>query len=985
MKEVLSQFDLPAIEKNITDFWEKNQIVQKYLKRNEKSKRRFSFLDGPITANNPMGVHHGWGRTLKDLYQRYKNMRGFKERFQNGFDNQGLWVEVEVEKKLGFKNKKDIEAFGIDKFVQLCKEHTLSFAKIQTEQSKRLGYFMDWDNSYYTLSDENNYAIWHFLKICWQNKWLYKGEDVVHWCPRCGTAISQHETLTGDYADLTHKAVYVKYPILGKDKEFFLVWTTTPWTLPANAAVAVNPEINYIKVKMANGEVLILAKSRQQVLGQDFKVLEEISGKDLLGLKYIGPYDDLEIVKKSLKEHLLVAWKEGVLESEGTGLVHMSPGSGPEDYDLAKKIGLPVFPVLDESGNYITGYNDLTGKKAAQIAPVIIEDLQKKGFLFKAEDFTHRYPLCWRCKTELLFRLVDEWYISMEELRGRMMKITGEIRWIPEFGKKLEMDWLKNMEDWLISKKRYWGLCLPIWECETCHYFEVVGSKKELQEKAISGWQEFEGHSPHRPWVDKVQIKCSQCQKPISRIKDVGNPWLDAGIISFSTLKYFSDKNYWQQWFPADLVLECFPGQFKNWFYSLLAMSAGLENTKPFKTLLGHALVRDEKGKEMHKSSGNAIEFNEGAKIMGADLMRWLYVRQSPELNLNFGFSLAKKIKKEFLLIFWNCYKFFVDYVSLDGISPKEIAVSQKDGPGVLDQWILSRLNTLIKLATNRLDDFDHSTAILAIEDFVINDFSTWYIRRSRDRVGPGALDHQDKLRFYQTSYRVLTVLLKLMAPFVPFLTEEIYQNLVEVDKKDSLHLEDWPEFEPKLIKPDLEEKMVLVRQVCGFGHAIRKEAGIKNRQPLRKLKFKNEKLKTKTINDELKQLIAAELNVKEVEITDKITDNDNERWAVKAEGEITVSLNKEISEDLRKEGLVREVVRTIQEMRKKQGLKPQNQIQVSYWATGALKNALSENQEKVVCEVIATDFSFQDQDKITNGQELILDGERIIISITKI
>jgi len=345
-KEVSSKVNFPDLEKRIIGFWEENKVLEKYLKKNEKSSKKFSFLDGPITANNPMGVHHAWGRTLKDFYQRYKSMKGFKERFQNGFDNQGLWVEVEVEKKLGFKTKKDIETFGIDKFVDKCKEHTLHFAKVQTEQSKRLGYFMDWENSYYTLSDENNYAIWHFLKTCHEKGWLYKGKDVVPWCPRCGTAISQHETLTGDYAELTHKAVYLKYPVLGK-KEYLLVWTTTPWTLLANVAIAVNPEITYVRVKTEDG-ILILAKTRINVIKGDYQILEELPGSKLLGFKYTGPYDELEIVKKSLTNHPVVSWKEGVIETEGTGLVHMSPGSGPEDYDLAKEIGLPVFPVLDE-------------------------------------------------------------------------------------------------------------------------------------------------------------------------------------------------------------------------------------------------------------------------------------------------------------------------------------------------------------------------------------------------------------------------------------------------------------------------------------------------------------------------------------------------------------------------------------------------------------------------------------------------------------
>ena len=975
-KEVSSKVNFPDLEKRIIGFWEENKVLEKYLKKNEKSSKKFSFLDGPITANNPMGVHHAWGRTLKDFYQRYKSMKGFKERFQNGFDNQGLWVEVEVEKKLGFKTKKDIETFGIDKFVDKCKEHTLHFAKVQTEQSKRLGYFMDWENSYYTLSDENNYAIWHFLKTCHEKGWLYKGKDVVPWCPRCGTAISQHETLTGDYAELTHKAVYLKYPVLGK-KEYLLVWTTTPWTLLANVAIAVNPEITYVRVKTEDG-ILILAKTRINVIKGDYQILEELPGSKLLGFKYTGPYDELEIVKKSLTEHLVVAWKEGVIETEGTGLVHMSPGSGPEDYDLAKEIGLPVFPVLDEAGQYLEGYAGFSGKKAVEIGPLVIEDLSKRDFVYKTEDFIHRYPLCWRCKTELVFRLVDEWYIRMDELRERMIEVAKKIKWIPEFGLKLELDWLKNMEDWLISKKRYWGLCLPIWECE-CGHFEVIGSKKELKERAIEGWPELEGKSPHRPWVDKIKIKCPQCQKLISRISDVGNPWLDAGIVSFSTLKYFEDKDYWQQWFPADLVLESFPGQFKNWFYSLLAMAAALENARPFKTLLGHALVRDEKGREMHKSWGNAIEFNEAAEKVGADTLRWLYLRQNPTFNLGFGWGLAESIQKQFLLIFWNCYKFFVDYAQLKFKTKEELtSLENKQSENILDKWIISRFYRLLKKIEDRIDNYDHSTAMLAIEDFVVNDFSTWYIRRSRNRIGPSATDGKDELDCYATIYQLIAALTKVLAPCLPFLTEEIWQNL---NAKDSIHVQDWPEMKEGSINTNLEEKMILVRQICSLGNAARKEAGIKTRQPLQKLKMQSEKLKT--IDEGLLSLIRDELNVKEIELVDAIKEELS--WITKTEGEMKVSLSTEITPALMQEGLLRDFMREIQEKRKKAGLKPQDKIIIYYQGAQNQSQFLEKNREKILKEVIASDLILAANEKFVPQDEVRLGQEKFLLRIEKV
>jgi len=978
-KEVPSKPNFPQLEEKILRFWRENKILEKYLQKNKNSTRRFSFLDGPITANNPMGVHHAWGRTLKDLYQRYKNMQGFCQRFQNGFDNQGLWVEVEVEKKLGFKSKKGIERYGIAEFVKKCKEHTLHFAKVQTEQSKRLGYFMDWGNDYYTMSDENNYAIWHFLKICHQKGWLYKGEDVVPWCPRCGTAISQHEILTGNYANVTHKAVYLKYPILGRKNEYLLVWTTTPWTLLANVAIAFNPKIQYVKVRLRNGDILILAKDRLEVIQEPYEVLEEFLGEKLASLKYKGAFHELPIVKENIKEYKVVPWKEEVTSEEGTGLVHVSTGSGPEDYDLGKAIDLPVFPVIDESGVYISGYGPYSGKKVQGISEEIFQSLREKGLLYRVEDFTHRYPLCWRCKTELLFRLVDEWYISMDELRYRMMEVAKKIRWIPEFGLKMELDWLKNMEDWLISKKRYWGLCLPIWECE-CGHFEVIGSKAELKEKAIEGWDEFEGHTPHRPWVDKVKIKCPKCGKKMSRIPDVGNPWLDAGIVSFSTLKYFEDKDYWKKWFPADLVLECFPGQFKNWFYSLIAMSTVLENAPPFKTVLGHALVRDEHGREMHKSWGNAIAFDEAAEKMGADVMRWMYCRQNPTINLNFGYGVAQKLKKQFLLILWNCYKFFVGYALCE---PKEIQEMIKCqgqlSENVLDRWILSRLNQLVKLATERLDDFDHSSVALAIEDFVVNDLSLWYIRRSRDRIGPTAQNKKDKLNCYQTLCRVFVILTKVLAPFMPFLSEEIWQNLVG---KESVHLTDWPKTYEELIDKDLEEKMELTRKICSLGHALRKRAGVKVRQPLAELKIKNQRSKIKD-DEELLNLIKDELNVKEVEFVEEIKPGQN--WIVEKEDGLEIALNIQITPQLKEEGMVREVIRHIQAMRKEAGLKPIHSI--SIWAGPESEGKfLLKYKDLILNQTIAKDFQLKErkENSFDLQKEIKIDGNTFWLAIKK-
>ncbi|MDP2873739.1 MAG: isoleucine--tRNA ligase [bacterium] len=933
---VIANPDFPAQERERLKWWEENGVLAKYLHRNDSSTKKFSFLDGPITANNPMGVHHAWGRTLKDLYQRFWNMQGYKERFQNGFDNQGLWVEVEVEKKLGFKTKKDIEAYGIDKFVEACKEHTQHFAQIQIQQSQRLGYFMDWGHDYYTMSEENNYAIWHFLKVCWERGWLYKGRDSVPWCPRCGTAISQHEILTEEYQELTHESVYLKFPIAGRDKEYLLVWTTTPWTIPANVAVAVHPDLEYAAWKCPGGETLWALASPpaglvSQLSDARCQLGRKVRGEKLVGWEYKGPFDDLPRVKKSSQEnpatwHTVVAAADLVTAEEGTGLVHIAPGAGTEDFRLGKEAKLATLAVIDESANYLDGLNQFTGQNAKDHPEVIFKALKEISdgqFLFAIQNYTHRYPVCWRCNTELVWRVVDEWYIGMDHgqdsLRQRLLKLPDQIRWVPEFGRERELDWLQHMEDWLISKKRYWGLTLPIWEC-SCGHFEVVGSLEELKERAVEGWEKFAGHTPHRPWVDDVKIKCPQCGKLASRILDVGNPWLDAGIVAYSTLKYFSDRQYWQEWFPVDLVLESFPGQFKNWFYSLLAMSAVLENRSPFKTLYGHENVVDEKGEEMHKSKGNAIWFDDAAEKIGVDVMRWLYATQSPVLKLRFGYRMADEVRRRFFLILWNCYKFFVESASSSNWTPEKGDLAK---PTVLDRWLLSRLASLVEKATSHLADYSHPEAAKAIEDFVIGDLSTWYIRRSRERVGPGATDETDKRMALSVMYKALTTIAKLLAIFTPFVAEEIYQNLVG---KDSVHLADWPEVEKGLIDLKLEEKMLAVRELAEEIHALRKVANLKVRQPLaRYYSFSDDKKKFLADEEELLAILRAEVNVEEILF---VKPKDVSKDFVVGENG---ALETKISEELKAKGQAREMMRSIQQLRKENGLAREVKVKVIY------------------------------------------------------
>ncbi len=1079
-KEVESTVDLPKLENRILKFWKDTKAFEKRVSLN-KGKRRWSFMDGPITANNPMGIHHAWGRTYKDQFQRYRAMKGFDLRYQNGFDCQGLWIEVEVERELGFKSKRDIEAYGIAEFVTKCKRRALRYAAIQVEQSIRLGYWMDWDDpsllreladrleknpeevmtvqgslgpvsgtvesiigrlgtpslggSYFTFSDENNYTIWAVLKKCHERGWIHKGRDVMPWCPRCSTALSQHEIVTEGYRELSHPGLTLRFPLRGRSKEALLVWTTTPWTLSSNVAAAVHPDMVYVKVRH-NDEILYLAKS---ALGHvftkaDYEVVEELMGMDMLDWIYDGPFDELPAEKelRAVDAHRIIPWEE-VSEVEGTGIVHIAPGCGKEDLELSRQFDLPAVAPLNEYGVLIEGFDWLTGTHVYDTAQPIIENLKAKGLLFKVEDYTHRYPVCWRCDSELVFRLVDEWFISMgkkldkpleqvseeekeKNLRYQIMEVTKQVRWIPDYGVQQELDWLRNMEDWMISKKRYWGLALPIWECHRCGNFTVMGSKEELKLQAVEGWKDFEGHTPHRPWIDAVKIKCSKCGAVISRIPDVGNPWLDAGIVSYSTLDYRHNKEYWKKWFPAELICESLPGQFRCWFYSMLAMSTILERRPSFRTCFGYGLVLDEKGQGMHKSSGNVIWFDDAADTIGADVMRWMYSTSKPESNILFSYSLAEKVKRRFLIPLWNVYSFFVTYANLDKWTPEESTAKYS----LLDRWVLSKLQTLVQEVTNHMEEYDVYGAATNLEQFV-DELSRWYVRRSRRRFWKSEAD-RDKKAGYATLYSCLTTVVKLLAPFLPFLAEEIYQNLVRPAKPagpGSVHHNDWPVADTSLIDRELMAAMDLAIKVCSLGRSARNKAGIKLRQPLSMTTIVAEKTMLERLQS-FKDLIKDELNVKELVLTPQKEELVNHEIRLRAdllgkkhgklfpklresvasmdasvllrklqkdqgvevrvgsniitlqpeevevlikpkegytlveEPGILVGVNMIVTEELRKEGLARDIVRRIQNQRKEAGFDIADQIITHYEAEPKLTEVFTTHGDYIASETLS-------------------------------
>jgi isoleucyl-tRNA synthetase len=856
-EKVDPKVDFAAQERKVLAFWEETKAFDK-LREINKGKPKWSFLDGPITANNPMGVHHAWGRTYKDVYQRYHAAIGRELRYQNGFDCQGLWVEVEVEKEHGFGCKKDIETYGIGKFVEECKARANKFAAIQTQQSKRLGYWMDWDNSYYTMSDDNNYAIWAFLKTCFEKGLIYKGIDVMPWCPRCGTGLSQMEMNEG-YREVPHTSVFVKFPLRERPGENLLIWTTTPWTLSSNVAAAVKEDMIYVKVKQGDAYFYVgkanLDNARSHPL-QDtdaskvpglmsiqamfknngsFEIVEEIPGKSLIGLTYDGPFDMLDGAVEAVPAHRVIGWDE-VTGSEGTGIVHIAPGCGAEDYHLGKELGLPQIAPLFEDGTFRPEFGFLAGRRFDEVTPDLINDLKQRGVLFTKEQYYHRYPHCWRCRSELVYRLVDEWFIRMD-WRDQIMESARQARWIPAWGLERELDWLRNMGDWMISKKRYWGLTLPIWECHACGHFEVLGGRDELKARAVSGWAEFEGHSPHRPWVDGVKIRCAQCgDEHVSRVKEVGNPWLDASIVSLSTMGYFSDRAYWEQWFPSEFVVEALPGQFRNWFYALLAVSTMMVGKSPFKVIKGHGLVLDDAGQPMHKSAGNAIDFDEAANTIGVDVMRWLYAAAQPERNVLFGPEHCDETRRAVILPLWNIYKFFADLACIDDFKPSE-HTSDVGERSTLDRWILSDLNKLIRGAHAAYSGFDVARFCSDTQRFIEN-LSAWYVRRSRRRFY-GKEWTPDKRAAFATLYEVLTTLNRLMAPVVPLITETIYANLVTAQENDapkSVHHAPYPNCDESLIDETLSAHVAASMRVISLARSARKDSKLKVRQPLTEL-----------------------------------------------------------------------------------------------------------------------------------------------------
>ena len=759
--------DHVALELEVLDRWEREAVFDALRERNA-SGPIWSFVDGPVTANKALAVHTAWGRTLKDVFQRYKAMRGFHQRYQNGFDCQGLWIEVGVERELGLNSKREIEDYGLEEFARKCRDVVVWSSEELTRGSKRLGMWMDWGDDYFTFSDTNIEYIWRFLSIVHERGWLYDGHRSTEWCPRCGTSISAHE-LAGNYVDRADPSLYVRLPLLDRPGESLVIWTTTPWTLPANVAAAVNPEADY--GRRLNGEWVAAPRYPDESFD------EVLRGSELVGWRYEGPFD--QFAPGGAVEHRVIPWDEVSLD-EGTGIVHIAPGCGGEDFELSKVHDLPVLMPVDESGRFYDDYGWLHGLSTVEASEQIIGNLEERGRLVEAGLYEHRYPECWRCHTPLIFRIADDWFISVADIREQMREANARVEWVPDyFGKRMD-DWLVNMGDWNISRRRYYGLPLPFYPC-SCGKLNVIGSRAELEERALGGLDQLQ--ELRRPWIDRVPVRCESCGEELTRIPEVGDVWLDAGIVPFSTLGWqnpewkeqgyatgaaagltradLPDHAYWEQWFPADWVTEM-REQIRLWFYSQLLMSVVLTGGAPFKRVLGYEKMLDENGREMHGSWGNMIDADDAFARMGADVMRWQYCAQPPNQNLLFGFGPAEEIKRKLLTI-WNSASFFVQYAEIEGFRPTYADLEQ--GPDCelrpLDRWLLARTDSLVAEATEALEATLTFQLIGAFERFV-DDLSNWYIRRSRRRF------YSFDEAAFRTLWVALAQALRVIAPVMP-------------------------------------------------------------------------------------------------------------------------------------------------------------------------------------------------------------------------
>jgi isoleucyl-tRNA synthetase len=920
-QEVSTRAGFPELELAVIAFWKERDIFHKSLKQRE-GRPPFVFYEGPPTANNVPGIHHVLARALKDLFPRYKTMRGFYVERKAGWDTHGLPVEIEVEKQLKFTSKQDIEKFGIEAFNKLCRESVFKYIDQFAQVTERMGYWVDFDKAYRTLDTTYMESVWWILKQIWDKQLLYQGFKVVPYCPRDQTPLSSHELALGYQDNVEDPSVYVKFELEDEPKTYFLAWTTTPWTLPGNVALAVGLDIPYVRVRQGD-ERYILARARLSVLQGEYQVEAEVDAKSLLGKRYKPLYAYLIPDKPAF----FVVDADFVSVEDGTGIVHTAAAYGVDDLELSLKKGIPVRHVVDLSGRFRPEVEPFAGLFVKKADPRIIEDLTRRGLMYRAETIRHTYPFCWRCGTPLLYYALTSWFIKTTAFKDELIRNNNLVNWVPPYvGTGRMANWLETLVDWSLSRWRYWGTPLPIWVCEQCDERRCVGSVAEL---GLTIQDDL-----HRPYIDRVTLPCEKCGGVMRRVTDLIDVWFDSGSMPVAQYHYpFENQELFKERFPADFIAEGVD-QTRGWFFSLLAIGTMLFNQPAFKNVIVNGTVLDKQGRKMSKSLKNSVDPMEVMSKFGADATRW-YFFSAVAIGNDYRFDLAavQDVVRRFLLILWNTYGFFANYARLDAFDPAGAAVPVR-GRAVLDRWLLAELAVTIADVEKAMEAYDPPTAARRLEAFVL-DLSTWYVRRSRRRFWKSESD-ADKRSAYQTLYQVLVNVSQLLAPFMPFVSETMYQNLAagRPGQPESVHLSDWPAAAPEWRDDDLRQQMSVVRRLVATGLAARNSAGIKVRQPLRAVTIAE-----RPLDAGLEAILLEELNIK----------------AARYQGEGGgLTLDTEVTEELKLEGLARDIVRTVQELRKRCGFAVEDRIRLYYQGDGLLARALERGRDYIAAETLA-------------------------------
>lgn len=1036
--KVSTNLEFVTREKEILDFWKKNDVFEKSIKSREGAPV-FTFYDGPPTANGKPHIGHIITRAVKDLIPRYKTMKGYNVLRKAGWDTHGLPVELEVEKLLNISGKPQIENYGVEPFIEKCKQSVWKYENEWREMSDRVGFWADMNNPYVTYHNDYIESEWWALKQIWDKGLLYKGHKVVPYCPRCGTALSSHEVAQG-YKDVKEISAIAKFKIENTENEYILAWTTTPWTLPSNVALVVNANEDYVKLKY-NDEYLVFAKALiQPVLGEDaeYEIVAECKGADLQGMRYLPLFDFLENDPKGF----YVVTDDYVTLTEGTGVVHTAPAFGEDDARVGKKYGLPFRQYVNNQGLLTKEVSLWEGMFVKDADKHIIDYLKEQGKLFKALPFEHSYPYCWRCDTPLIYYARDTWFIEMTKLRDRLIANNNTINWLPDNIKEGRFgNFLENVIDWGLSRERYWGTPLPIWECE-CGHRHAIGSIEELKSMSNDCPENIE---LHKPFIDKVHITCPKCGKPMTRVTEVIDCWFDSGSMPFAQYHYpFENKELFEERFPADFISEAVD-QTRGWFYTLLAVGTLIFDESPYKNciVLGH--VQDKNGQKMSKHKGNVVDPWTVLNKQGADAVRWyFYENSAPWLPSRFYEDAVNEVQRKYIGTLWNSYAFFVLYANIDNFNPLQYKLEYDKLPP-MDKWILSKLQTLNKFVDDNLANYRITEPARAMEEFV-DDLSNWYVRRSRERFWGEGMP-QDKINAYMTLHTVLVTMAKLTAPFTPFIAEAIYTNLVKsVDENAplSVHLCDWPSYHAEYVDKELEENMDKVLQVVVLGRAARNAANIKNRQPIGLMYVKSEKV----LPEMYVEIIEDELNVKEVEFTDEVSGytsykfkpqlrtcgkkfgklvpklgaalaevdgnafmaelNANGEAKITVEGEeltllledvlyettqkegfvaqsdssVTVVLDTTLTVELIEEGFVREIVSKIQTMRKEADFEVTDRIIVYHEGSRVIENVINNNCDAIKGDVLANDIVSGKGDGYE--KEWNINGEKVTLCVAK-